>query len=159
MLALIVTNPWALATPNGYRVIMASSDPPGFGIPPPPRERARHRLRRWWLSLGAHHGARYWMWTRGLPILFVFGALFVANGLLIGWRKAYDVTLAITSPADTTMPVLAWLLSIAGWLLAPAIVGAITGFVVSNAIASRRTRSVEELLGRGERPPGEGGTA
>ncbi|MED7923952.1 DUF6313 family protein [Nonomuraea sp. LP-02] len=139
---------------------MAQSAPSGFGVPPPPRERLLHRLRRWRLSLSAHHGVRYWTWTRGLPILLAFGALFVANGLLIGWREAYEVTLAITSPADTAIPVLAWFLSVAGWLLAPAAVGAIAGFMVSNAITSRRTRSIEELLGQGERSRDrEGGSA
>ncbi|MFG1825420.1 DUF6313 family protein [Microbispora bryophytorum] len=91
-----------------------------------------------------------------MPILTGFGALFVANGLTIGWRKAYDVSLAIISPADTTAPVLAWFLSITGWLLAPAAVGGVAGFMVSNAIDSRRTVPVEDLLGHGERPAADG---
>ncbi|MEU5864436.1 MULTISPECIES: DUF6313 family protein [unclassified Nonomuraea] len=135
---------------------MPPSVPPGFGVPPPPRERIRHRLRRWWLSLGAHHGVRYWMWTRGLPIMVAVGALFGANGLVIGWRTAYDVTLGITSPADTALPVLAWFLSIVGWLLVPAAVGGVAGFMVSHAITSRRTRPAEELLGKSEPVPVEG---
>jgi len=49
---------------------------------------------------------------RGLPILAAAAALYVAGGIVIGWRKAYDVTLGITSPADTSVPTVAWVLSL-----------------------------------------------
>ncbi|MER5425347.1 DUF6313 family protein [Streptosporangium roseum] len=115
-------------------------------LPPPPREPVRHGIRRWWRSLERHHGLRYWLPTRGAPILAVFGLLFAVNGLTIGWRRAYDVTIGITSPADTSIPVLAWFLSVAGWLLAPGIAGAVAGYVVSDAIGARRTRPLDDFF-------------
>src|SRR5689334_18912720 len=82
--------------------------PGGVDLPPPPPERFHRRVRRWWRSHGRHHGLRYWLTTRGVPFLVVFAALYVANGLTIGWRRTYDVSLGITSPADSSAPMLAW---------------------------------------------------
>ena len=95
----------------------------GVDLAPPPREGPVALARRWWHSRGQHRPLRYWLLFRGIPALVTFTALFVANGLVIGWRNAYDVTLSITSPAATTSPVLAWPLSLAGWLVGPAVAG------------------------------------
>jgi WD40 repeat protein len=80
------------------------------------------------------------------PIAYL--ALFAANGFAIGWRRAYDVSIGITSPAGSRVLVLAWFLSVAGWLLVPAVVGGIAGYVVSDAITSRRTGSAGEIFTR-----------
>jgi hypothetical protein len=81
-----------------------------------------------------------------MPVLVAFAALFAANGFVIGWRKAYDVMLAITSPADTSSPVLAWLLSFAGWLVGPAVAGAVVGYMITTAIEGRRKTPIDELF-------------
>jgi len=124
------------------------SDPPAHGIdlPPAPAERISERLRRRWLSRGRHRALRFWLLFRGLPVLILYGLLFALNGFLMGWRKAYDVSIAITSPADTPHPVPAWLLSIAGWLVAPGVAGAVAGYVISASIAGRRGMSVEHAF-------------
>jgi hypothetical protein len=75
-----------------------------------------------------------------------FAALFATNGLVIGWRKAYDVMLAIISPADTNSPVLAWLLSLAGWLVGPAVAGAVVGYMITAAIEGRRKKPIDGLF-------------
>ena len=67
-------------------------------------------------------------------------ALFVVNGLVIGWTTAYNVLVTIDSPADTSSPPLAWLLSLAGWLIGPALAGAVAGYVVTSWIAGRRSK-------------------
>lgn len=115
-------------------------------LPPPPRERRWEAVRRWWRSQGRHRGLRYWLVYRGSPFILGFGGLFVANGLMIGWRDAYDVALAITSPAATSSPVLAWFLSVAGWLLAPGLAGAVAGHVISTSITSRRSRPIDRVF-------------
>src|SRR5689334_5733664 len=97
----------------------------GVDLVPPPREGPLALMRRWWRSRGKHPPLRYWLLFRGIPVLVAFVALFVANGLVIGWRNAYDVMLSITSPAATSNRVLAWLLSFSGWLVGPAIAGAV----------------------------------
>jgi hypothetical protein len=85
------------------------------------------------------------MWTRGFPLVAGLGLLYMANGLAIGWRRAYDVSIGITSPADTGVPALAWPLSVAGWLLVPGIAGAVAGYVVSDAIKVRRSKPLEDV--------------
>jgi hypothetical protein len=83
-------------------------------------------------------------------LLLGFGSLYVANGLVIGWRDAYDVTVAITSPAATSSPALAWFLSVAGWLVAPGLAGAVAGYVVSASISARRRTPMRELFRDGD---------
>ncbi|MBB2943227.1 hypothetical protein FB565_002940 [Actinoplanes lutulentus] len=80
--------------------------------------------------------------------MLAFAALYVANGLVIGWKTAYDVTIGITSPGDkdVSAPLLAWFLSAAGWLAAPALAGAVAGTIVGSAVTDRRQRSVAEAL-------------
>jgi uncharacterized membrane protein YedE/YeeE len=90
-------------------------------------------------------GFQFWIVFRGLPILAVTAALYVAGGIVIGWRTAYDVTLGITSPADTSAPILAWVLSLGGWLVAPSIAGVVAGHVVTTYI-ERRRRQVTSLF-------------
>jgi Family of unknown function (DUF6313) len=101
---------------------------------------------RRWRSQARHRGLRYWLFYRGSPLLLGFGAIYVANGLVIGWRNAYDVSVAIISPAATSSPVLAWFLSIAGWLLAPGLAGAVAGYVVSTSISARRKTPIDRLF-------------
>ena len=83
---------------------------------------------------------------RGLPVSLAFAALYVATGLSIGWVQAYEITLAITTPSHTRSPVLAWSLSLAGWLIAPGIAGAVAGYVISSAIDARRRAPVDLLF-------------
>lgn len=88
-------------------------------------------------------------------MLAAFALLYVANGVVIGWRTAYDVTIGITSPGDESVsaPTLAWFMSVAGWLAAPAICGAVAGVVISVAIKSRRQRPIDEVLTKRGEPP------
>ena len=117
---------------------------PEIRVTPPPREGwFAYRRRTWWRSRGRYGGLRYWMITRGLRAVTGYAALFCLTGLVIGWRDAFDVSLQITSPADTDVPILAGVLAVVGWLLAPGLAGAVAGYLVSNAISTRRSRPAE----------------
>ena len=107
------------------------------------RERRRDLVRRWWRSRGHQRNLRYWLLFRGLPVLSGLVVLYVVTGFVVGWRDAYAVSLGIESPADTSAPVLAWFLSVAGWLVMPGVAGAVAGYVVSDSIGSRRSRSLD----------------
>lgn len=113
-----------------------------------PRESLPDLLRRWWRGRGRHRGLRYWMIFRGGPLLAVCTVLYAANGLVIGWRVSYDVLLAITSPAATSCPILAWALSILGWLIGPAVAGAVAGHIITASINARRVLPVGQLFGK-----------
>src|SRR5687767_13075644 len=106
--------------------------PAGVPLPNPPQGTFGEVTRRWWLSQRRHPGLRHWLLFRGLPVLLGLATLFVANGLVIGWATAYNVMATIDSPADTSSPALAWLLSLAGWLVGPAIAGAVAGNIVTS---------------------------
>jgi hypothetical protein len=73
----------------------------------------------------------------------VYVGIYITNGVVNGWRTAYDVNVVITSPADTSQPWLAWPLSIAGWLIVPVLAGAIAGYAVTSAITVRRRRKAD----------------
>jgi hypothetical protein len=142
---------WTVAR---YRVHVQSFREPSARIPlqPPPPDRQRDRVRRRLRALGAYAGIRRWLLVRGTVLLVLFGALYVANGLVIGWKTAYDVTLAITSPGDKSVsaPALAWFLSLAGWLAAPAVFGGVAGVIISTAITDRRRRPISQVLTKHE---------
>lgn len=113
---------------------------------PAPAERLSDRLRRRWRSRGRHRNLQFWLLYRGLPILTGLVGLYLVNGMLIGWSTAYEVMLGIVSPADTSAPVPAWFLSVVGWLVTPAVVGAVAGYVIGSQISSRRRRSLDGLF-------------
>lgn len=110
----------------------------GLDLPPPPPETRREWLRRWWRSQGRHKGLDHWLLYRGTPMALVGIALFVVNGSVNGWDVAYDTMIGIDSPSATRSPLLAWPLSVVGWILVPSLVGAVAGYVVAQSIASRR---------------------
>ena len=103
-------------------------------------------MRRRWRSRFGLSGLSYWLIFRGAPFILAYAVLYVANGLVIGWREAYDVNLAIISPASTKAPVLAWFLSIAGWLAIPVIAGAIAGYVVGSSIDGWRRNTIDRAF-------------
>ena len=121
---------------------------------PPPPERLPDRLRRWVQAWGAYTGLTRWLLVRGSILFLAFAALYVVNGTIIGWKTAYDVTIGITSPGDAEVstPVLAWFLSIAGWLAAPAVCGGVAGVVITVAVTDRRKRNIAEVLTRTRAP-------
>jgi hypothetical protein len=77
--------------------------------------------------------------------------------MLVGWTVAYNVLIGVTSPADTSFPFYSWLLSLAGWLVVPAIVGGATGYLVNREIDKQRRMPEEDLLeqmtAQGSTPP------
>jgi uncharacterized protein DUF6313 len=95
------------------------------------------------------------MITRGIVIMLAFAAWYVAACLTLGWRESYDVLLGIRSPADTGVPVLAWPLSFAGWLIAPGVAGAVAGYVITMEIEMQRGRPVEQVVSQHQEDPGE----
>jgi hypothetical protein len=56
----------------------------------------------------------FWLLTRAVWVIAPCAALFLLNGLLVGWADAYEVLAGITSPADVHPGWAAWPLSLTG---------------------------------------------
>ncbi|GAA4798719.1 hypothetical protein GCM10023200_39270 [Actinomycetospora chlora] len=115
-------------------------------VGPPPKERAPAAVRRWWRSQGHREAFGVWIIRTAAPLLIAFALLYVAGGLFLGWAAAFDVTTGIKSPSEASFPPLAYPLAVAGWLFAPGLSGAVAGYIVTNAISTRRKRSLTKIF-------------
>lgn len=80
-----------------------------------------------------------------------YAVTFLVAGFAVGWREAYDLSLGIMSPASASRPLAAWPVSIAGWLVAPGLAGAVAGYLVSASIGAQRKKPVGELFAEDSR--------
>ncbi|MEV6131993.1 DUF6313 family protein [Streptomyces violaceusniger] len=119
--------------------------PPTPPLPPPPPDTFWERLRDAKRSLARLNRPLYWLVTRGSLWLGVFVALYLFGGVLLGWARAYEVLIGITSPAATPAPLMGWILSLVGWLMVPAFVGGVTGYLVNRQVDRRRVDSEEDF--------------
>ncbi|QWA25865.1 hypothetical protein KJK32_44285 [Streptomyces sp. JCM17656] len=90
-------------------------------------------------------------------------ALYLLNGFLIGWANAYDVLTGITSPSAVRPQWCAWPLSLTGWAVVPAVIGAAAGYVITEQIQSHHSRELNDVLDElrrlAESPPPPQGAA
>jgi hypothetical protein len=117
-------------------------------LPVPPREGVGGFARRLWRARRQLSPLQYWMSFVAGPASLVFSGLCVGSGAVNGWRTSYDVALAITSPWDRTqvrVVLIAVPLSLAGYLLVPAFLGAIVAHLVTRAIEQQRQSTAEEI--------------
>ncbi|MGW0285570.1 DUF6313 family protein [Streptomyces sp. NPDC003236] len=132
-------------------------------LPPPPPDTLRELVRDRKRSLAALNRPAYWLVTRGLWWWLGFMVVYWIGSGQLGRLQAYELLVGIESPGKSRVPLLGWILSLLGWLLVPAFVGGITGYLVSRQVDRRRTASEEEFLRRireeiRRRPPSTGGT-
>jgi uncharacterized protein DUF6313 len=143
---LVIYNEVASSTGQDIDVVDEEAAPK-----PDDRPRDRHRVRSWWETAGrvrrsaaASSNFIHFLFTVALPLTAAYIALYVLNGVQNGWRVAFEVSLAVASPADGDVrhPWLALPLSVAGWLIGPVLAGGIVSFAVSTMAdgSSRRTR-------------------
>lgn len=97
------------------------------------------------LALESLKNRHHWFLTRALWFLLAFGVIFAADGILVGWSTAYEVMIGIASPADVGYPFVSWPVSVVGWLMIPAFVGGVAGYLVTWQIDGRRTESEAEV--------------
>ncbi|WP_435652266.1 DUF6313 family protein [Kitasatospora purpeofusca] len=91
----------------------------------------------------------FWLLTRASWVLGLCTGLFVLNGFLIGWARAYEVMVGLTSPAQVQQwQWCAWLLSVTGWAAIPAFVGGTAGYLVTAQIQAHQALPLEEVLTR-----------
>ncbi|MFB9416854.1 DUF6313 family protein [Nonomuraea rubra] len=70
-----------------------------------------------------------WLWREAKWVLVGVVVVFVAAALLIGWVEAYEILMGFRSPSNVKHSVLAWALSVVGWAIIPALIGAVVGYL------------------------------
>ncbi|MFC9236143.1 DUF6313 family protein [Streptomyces decoyicus] len=91
---------------------------------------------------------RRWLICWGSWVFAPTGIMLVIAGPIMGWRVAYEVLLGLTSPARVSTPVLPWLLSLAGWLVVPAAIGGVAGYMLTARIEKYRSTPIAGALAR-----------
>lgn len=97
-------------------------------------------------SITSLPGGVRWSVYYGIPVVAVLSILFIISGFRFGWWPAYDLLLGIRSPGDLDEPLLAVPLSLVGWLLVPAVVGACAGYMVERQIYEHRGESLAQSI-------------
>lgn len=120
------------------------TDPSG---PPPPKVQRSAVVRawRWYEEKKAKTGRfRFWLYFKSWKwILFVL-VDFLLSATHIGWVDTWEILVGRESPRHAAWPWVAWPLSIFGWLLIPAFIGGVAGYVVTGQIERRRSDSADE---------------
>ncbi|MGW5472818.1 DUF6313 family protein [Streptomyces chartreusis] len=80
------------------------------------------------------------------PGLIFLTVLYLLNGFLNGWGDAYNLLVTIDAPGSAKQQWCAWPLSMAGWLVVPALVGGTIGYAVTEQIENHRSRAIETVL-------------
>jgi len=115
------------------------------GSPGPQPETLRAKARRWRRSLKAMPSFSKLLLSWGVPFAIILLALLLLNGFIIGWWNSFDVLTGTISPVNSRSPALALVLAITGWLLVPAVVGALAGYAVNRRISGWRDQKIEDI--------------
>lgn len=112
----------------------------------PPREKRRERLRRYWLSRTSLSPVTRTVAKWSCIALVPLACLFAATGALNrDFGLAFEVLIGTRSPFEGEQPWAAVPLAAMGYLLLPAVVGAVVGLVTEHWI-TRTIKSHEEVL-------------
>lgn len=103
---------------------------------------------RYWRSRYLPSGITYWTIVFGVPSVLVVAALCTGSGLLNGWATTYELLVGIGSPATAAVPAAAFPVSLVGWLIVPATVGGLAGFLVQKQITGYRYDQSEDVQRR-----------
>jgi hypothetical protein len=98
-----------------------------------------------------------WLVRRGWIVPAVVGVWYVAAWAILGWSDAWDVLVGRATPRNGRYPWVEWPLSVLGWILVPAFIGAVTGYLLNADIEKRRHATEEEIDKRIEKRLREGG--
>ncbi|MFJ3900407.1 DUF6313 family protein [Streptomyces sp. NPDC090025] len=111
---------------------------------PPDRRRTLRRLRRAWRSRKALKGVTQWILDWGLPMAVVLAVVYVMGARATSPSQVYQFFTLIHEPDGRK----AWIASLIGWLLVPAIIGGFAGHVIAERINRVKSVSTATLFRR-----------
>lgn len=107
------------------------------------------RLRHWLEERRAKTDHfRYWLYFKSWKWILAVLAAYFAAAYKIGFGEAWEILVGRKSATDAAWPWASWPLSVLGWLLVPAFVGGVAGFVVTAQLERRRSESPAEATSR-----------
>ncbi|MFI6446206.1 DUF6313 family protein [Kitasatospora sp. NPDC050543] len=80
--------------------------------------------------------------------LLVMAASYVAAGVTQGWSDTYKVLTGNLPDAGSPVPFASWVVSIIGWLVAPALIGGLAGHVIATRIANSKGLTTSSPFGK-----------
>lgn len=90
----------------------------------------------------------YWLKRKSWKWVFVVLVLYLVAGCGIGFIDAWEILVGRESAKAAGWPAVTWPLSIVGWVLVPAFIGGVAGYVVTSQIESRRGRPISMVTSR-----------
>ncbi|MEU1915601.1 DUF6313 family protein [Streptomyces massasporeus] len=87
---------------------------------------------------------------------------YVGSVLAVGGTKSWELLSGLTSPHGMKWPLFTWSLSVFGWVLIPALIGILAGYLVSAQIDKRRSDDNQAIWDRlrqlaDQQSPSDGG--
>jgi hypothetical protein len=102
-------------------------------------ERYREKLARWWAARFTLAPGVHWLLVWGVPITLLLGAVFAIGAAAQGSAlTAWDQLTGVTGPGSADPPWAGYMVSVVGYLAAPAFIGGTVGLLVELKTASYR---------------------
>lgn len=87
----------------------------------------------------------HWLVQKGKWIVIPVALLYVCAWWLLGWSYAWDILVGRATPRNAPYPWCSWPLSVAGWMVVPAFIGAISGYMVTAQAGKRRDKTINDI--------------
>jgi hypothetical protein len=97
----------------------------------------------------------YWVYFQLWKWVVAALVVFLISGSHIGYANTWEILVGRKSPIGVAWPWVAWPVSIFGWLLVPALVGGVAGFVITAQLQGRRSKTIDDI----KRPSNTAGEA
>ncbi|MFI9240861.1 DUF6313 family protein [Streptomyces sp. NPDC053079] len=97
------------------------------------------------MSKGAFRNVTVWLALFGLPLTGIWATVMAIASQHLGWGKAYEIMVGISSPVGSPEPGWAWSVSLGGWLFVPALVGGVAGSMIGGRMDRRRSQDTDEI--------------
>ncbi|MFF3073440.1 DUF6313 family protein [Kitasatospora sp. NPDC057904] len=79
----------------------------------------------------------YWLLFKSWKWILIVLIPFMISGFVIGFGDAWEILVGRSSARNAGWPAVTWPLSVLGWLVVPAFIAGVVGYIVSRQISDR----------------------